>query len=569
MLLRFTCLCTVIALVLCGRASAFAGSHDPVQLSGARSFSLSTTPRDIVVADVNKDGVDDLVVRMTDGAVAVLLSLGDGNFKRADTLRVNRGDSCSLPVVADFNGDGSPDIVLAVRDDRNKPQGQLVLFRGRGNGSFDDAKMVAELAQCPIGTQAVSGGDLDPNDWGATTNAPSAPACQESLFAADFNGDGSTDLLLIFRDVHPLKRDATEFAVLLGEGDGSFGKLVRSPQPFRIQGVAPVAVGDIDGNKWPDIAFGEDATQPQRVFLNNGDATFTVATSGRPDAGGKVPELLSEGKAGPIATGKPSPDFAPIYTIAIADFNKDGKQDLVLGGQLDGWTLLGRGDGTYAERPYRFEMFGVNALMAPDLDRDGKADVVASAVPVASRSPYSSAVQIFRGKGDGTLEAAWKFDLAGVQRYATGGPHGRGVPPTIVPGRGTGLGPGALLHGFNAGAFSKGVYYLEYTYYLPQPAAVGDFNGDGHPDLASLSQQDPPQKASISVYLNFTAVPFYRRVPVALYVTAAVVIVVLGGVIGLCLWLQRPGTSVGLRGGSGKGRVSFPPPVRPPQDSHV
>src|SRR6266852_4421083 len=115
-------------------------------------------------------------------------------------------------VVADFNGDGNPD--LAVVNVGSSDSGNVSILLGNGDGSFLPANSIA-AGQHPI-----------------------------SLCVADFDGDGRLDLAV---------GDANDtLELLLGNGDGTF----HSATSFAFEGsVASLAVGDFDGDLHADLAL--------------------------------------------------------------------------------------------------------------------------------------------------------------------------------------------------------------------------------------------------------------------------------------------------------------------------
>jgi hypothetical protein len=113
----------------------------------------------VVAADFNGDGKLDLAVSASDGAISILLGNGDGTFAAASTFPT--GSNAFSLTVGDFNGDSKPD--LAVAGIANFPDHKVTIFTGNGDGTF--------------------AAGLDINDADA-----------ESLAAADFTGNGSSDL---------------------------------------------------------------------------------------------------------------------------------------------------------------------------------------------------------------------------------------------------------------------------------------------------------------------------------------------------------------------------------------
>ena len=176
----------------------------------------------ILVDDFNGDGRADLLFEAAgtpESYVEVALGNGDGTFQ-SPTL-VYSGSSRLSAVIADFNSDGIPDVIVA---DYGASTYNVAL--GNGDGTFRD----------PVSS--------------ATVPSPS------SLVVADFNGDGIPDIVI-------------GSSVLLGNGDGTF-----QPMPFALPGADYLAVADLNGDGNPDLVLGFLFGSTIRVMLGNGDGTF-------------------------------------------------------------------------------------------------------------------------------------------------------------------------------------------------------------------------------------------------------------------------------------------------------
>jgi Bacterial Ig-like domain (group 3)/FG-GAP-like repeat/FG-GAP repeat len=256
------------------------GTFQPVVTYG----SGGGLPLSIAVADVNGDGKPDLEVAndcdiacspVNGGVVGVLLGNGDGTFQTALPYSTGQG-SLDFVAVADVNGDGSPDLVVA-------DNGVGVLL-GKGDGTFKQV-----------------------------VNYSSAGSNPTSVVVADVNKDGKPDLVVANCEASGatgcLDAPDGSVGVLLGNGDGSFQAAVAydSGAP----GAMSVAVSDVNGDGKLDL-----------VVADNCDPGC--------NSGGLVGVLLGKG----LGIFKPVVGFellnARANSVAVADVNGDGKPDLLV-----------------------------------------------------------------------------------------------------------------------------------------------------------------------------------------------------------------------------------------------
>lgn len=286
------------------------------------------------LVDLDRDGNLDIVAAVEGRALhglsgdglSILLGNGDGTFQAANTAPVGQeGHDRSRAVeVADLDGDGRLDVVVATRADNTV--GGLVLLRGAGDGT------VERTATYTSGIEFAE--DEDEHNL--------------ALALSDVNNDGALDLVTGGTAVRERDQGTGEsLSVRLNNGDGTFGAAATysngSGYVFLRDGEVAVVyqrtndvdLADLDGDGDLDLVasvFGTerhgDSGDGLSVLLGNGDGTFQAASTY--SIGGGFEE---EG-----------------MDAALADFNGDGHLDVGVVNRWDPsavYILLGNGDGTF------------------------------------------------------------------------------------------------------------------------------------------------------------------------------------------------------------------------------
>ena len=93
-------------------------------------FAVGSTPNAVTVADVNGDGIPDILTANSSNSVGVMLGTGGGSFTAAAGSPFPVGEGPNAVAVADVNGDGKPDIVTA-----NLASYDVSVLLGSGSGS--------------------------------------------------------------------------------------------------------------------------------------------------------------------------------------------------------------------------------------------------------------------------------------------------------------------------------------------------------------------------------------------------------------------------------------------------
>lgn len=185
----------------------------------ARSLNASDTPKSAAVADLNRDGLDDVVIGNFVGSLSIYIGnrtsgLNSQRLKRVPTSIENL-------VAADLSGDGNPDVATIGED-------SIVIFRGKGNGEFFSPKRIRIV---------------------------------DFLFdiaAGDFNGDSRIDLAFS-------NFAAGQLSVITNQGN------LRFSPPFNLNtGSDPkrIVAADLNGDQKADLAVTNYLSHTISVYLN-------------------------------------------------------------------------------------------------------------------------------------------------------------------------------------------------------------------------------------------------------------------------------------------------------------
>ena len=388
-----------------GQVRVFLGNGDGTFRSPINSESSLNAEQ---LADINGDGKLDLVAIGINQA-GILLGHGDGTFT-AQASDYWVGVQPSSAAVADFNGDGKPDVACSIF-----MEDSVNVLLGNGGGRLTPAGPVAVAEPKPTSSPAAlafTSGDFNLdgrpdfavlgntnvavllNRGGQTLSFPVSTSIGSlqpvaAFASADFNGDGKADIAFGATSGSNL-----ELGVMVGNGDGSF----QAPVLTALAGFAPttsMVAGDFNNDGAIDLLFGE------QILLNNGSGSFHMSASccsvtsavgdfnhdGKLDVvsgsqvSSKTTVYLGNGD-GTVQTGVAIEGMSFPSSFALADFNGDGNLDIALASHGDGMihVLLGNGDGTF-QSALRYKgtlPAGPQLLLAADLNHDGRIDIVAS-----------------------------------------------------------------------------------------------------------------------------------------------------------------------------------------------
>jgi len=296
-----------------------------------------------------------------------------------------------------------------------------------GSVSFLDASN----GNAVVGTGTLGSAALGPQ----SIPVPGAAEMNTGQFAVgDFNGDGIADLAIL------------NAAIYLGNGDGTF-RLATSQPAGGLAGNS-ITAGDFNSDGIEDILVGTAAGVT--VYVGNGDGTFTT----------QVNSALAE--AGDV--------------LGTADFNGDGIEDMVIEGSAGIGVALGVGDGTFTEPSAWYS--GTSAVMG-DFNGDGYEDFAAA--------EDCCTLTVYLNTGDGAFISRSSTDFSGALTFVGAADFNGDGQTDLAVSYETDFGFGLIqtfLSGTTPTSANTGGQLIN-------NGVVGDFNGDGIPDVWTADSESP------------------------------------------------------------------------------
>ena len=431
--------------------------------------------------DFNGDGKPDLLYENAVTGQLVVWIMNGYVATSTVVIAQTQDPSWKAVGVGDFNGDGKPDIVF-----QKASTGQLAVWYMNGttvsSGAYItptqttgwNAFAVADFngdGKPDIVFQNTTTGQMQVwfmngvTETSATFISPTQNPAWQAFAAIDFNGDGKPDIFF----VNP---NSGQMAVWTMNGttavDGNFVVPAQDP------GWKPLAMADLNGDGHPDIVF-QNATTGRIAtwFLNGATATGGAYIDPTMDPNQKA--------------------------SAEADFNGDGMTDLVLQNQTTGQVVIWIMNGTTAQQAITIptSISPIWKLVASaDFNGDGLPDLLFQ---------NTNTGQLLVWFMNGTTLASTAFisqsQASGWNVVGTGDFNGDGYPDIVFQNASTGQLAVWFLGGNNGTTVTGGSYITPTQSPSYQAVAIGDYNGDGQPDIVFMN---PATGQLVIWYMNGT-----------------------------------------------------------------
>lgn len=427
--------------------------------SAPQAFNVRA--RGVAVADFNGDGKPD-VVAAADFSSSVYIVINNGSQGFLPPVGFATGGWTGAVATGDFNNDQKVDVVTA-----NLNPASVSILLGNGAGGFA-APVNISVGDTSSSAVTVGYFNNDQNQDVAVANSggtvaillgtgngtftgPTSFAATDrvrSIAVSDFNIDGHNDLAIV-------GQFASQVFILFGNGSGAFSAPATSNAGSE---PSSIVAQDFNNDGKPDLAIALIVNMA--VLINNGDGTFGS------------PTILS------VAGGSPE-------TVVTADFNNDGQYDLAVGHNTGVSVRFGNGDGTFSNPANLSVGLGPTFLTAGDLNRDGAADLAVS-------SYSGSAVSFLLNDGSGAFRIAPRYTNNSDARSVTAGDFNNDGKTDLAVANPNGnsvsvhLGDG--LGGFGtARVFTVGDPPTFNVSNNPWSLAAADFNADNKLDLVTAN----------------------------------------------------------------------------------
>ncbi|MEI6651370.1 MAG: FG-GAP-like repeat-containing protein [Chlorobiaceae bacterium] len=341
---------------------------------------------------------------------------------------------------------------------------------------------------------------------------------------ADLDGDGDNDMVVL---------NFSTVSVLLNNGDGTFAEKNDYLAEYFLNALT---IADLNNDGHADIVISSSyyygINSKVSVFFGKGDGFFTTKTDyslanssvsitsadfnsdGKADLvvtnGTGISLLLNNGDA-PFAQGVDYPTGEYVRAVVSADFNSDGKADLVVANYFGISVLLNNGDGTFAPKQDYATDVALDFITVADLDGDGKTDII-------TISQSNKTMALLLNNGDGTFAQKREYATSyAPYSVATADFNGDGKTDIVVTGQdyyaNNGGGIVSLFLNEGNGAFTLCTNFSIGD--VLSSVTTADINGDGKADIVVADSYN--SKVTVLINTYSTATKFTEQTPVSAF----------------------------------------------------
>lgn len=335
--------------------------------------------RSVNFADFNQDGLEDLLITQGNSAGAsdlIYLNKGDLTFELKPDWTNQISDPSVGATIADMNNDGRSDIYVTSWYNKKN-----VLYKGTENSGFEISQLnlnsysesatwgdydndgYVDLYVCNSGNNVSDNFNfLFKNSAGTLNLQSNHVMVKESNFSRsatwiDYDNDGDIDLFIC-------NENQTKNDLFRNDGNGNFIKITSAGDLLtEASGSMSASWADVNNDGWTDVFIcnsGFFTGQPNRLYINNGDGSFTKRA------------------------GNYESDNGCSFSSSFADYDNDGDVDLVVtngfcNGVIRNFLYLNDGYGFFSK-----DVTSTGSLQTPcsfgvawgDLNDDGFQDLV-------------------------------------------------------------------------------------------------------------------------------------------------------------------------------------------------
>jgi len=285
--------------------------------------AVKSSPFSFSAADLNGDGLEDFVLLSTPSEMASANAIvfwssldsvnNPGQVRFLSQTALDLGANAEWVGSTDFNGDGINEMVtMDASGFRVSGQSFNATYPG-----FTGLSAVADLNNDGKGeivcvSQSLSGGQYPAkiiSQSGEVSFSLNLPAKPAKLFVQDFDGDGMSDLMVLYD---------TGYTLFKNQGQGLSAQTFSNDAACKVSGnsvtdMRVVETGDFNGDGLPDFVMNAKMNNNVYIAFNNGDGTFNKQFAYTLDL--LITEITSEN------------DYD--FSCKVFDFNADGKDDVV------------------------------------------------------------------------------------------------------------------------------------------------------------------------------------------------------------------------------------------------